>query len=731
MPPPSRKPAAPRRVRRPAAAPVPRLAPVAGPGRLIDEGLSFYEASLAGKAERYGRGETPHTIHVWWARRPHSAMRALVYAALRAPADKRAAARLSELGATPVPQPGLLAEAAAELAGQYGGAPRVLDMFGGGGTIAFEAALLGCDAHSIDVNELAVFLQQANLTYGATLDHGLLKQLAHRHGQAVLQRLARRTETLYPLRGRLASQAEKPIVYLWTYRHACPQCGYAYTLSRRPWLSKKAGKALAMVATPGPDGDGVDMVSLPDGEPPPSRWAGRGATACPRCSATATPGIADSADHCVAVVTSAGVGKQFALRDDALPAAGLLREQEETLLQRTGLALPATTLPAWSGIVNPALYGMRGHADLFNPRQRLVTLMLLEELLAEHRTLQAAHGADVARFVSASLSGLIDQMVDWNCRLSMWIPQNEQVGRAFCGPGVAMLWDYAEVDPVGTGPGNLHAKLERICAGIDALALLRRPVQVQRASAAALPYPDDSFDAIVTDPPYYDNIFYSVLADFFYVWKKPLIDAIENRPTTPPHVPTANSGHDELVASRQRAGGSARAAHDEYCARLGQALREAARVLKPDGLLAFVYSHASVLGWAALVTAFRAAPFTINSVQPLSIERKARPRALASEAVNTCTTFVARRAQAPRPVLARAALQAQFDAILRGGLHRSLLRAGWHEHDAGVALIAQGVALLANCAAVEDADTAALIVDLAGQVSALLPGFSIKQRASL
>ncbi|CRE24532.1 DNA methylase [Bordetella pertussis] len=59
------------------------------------------------------------------------------------------------------------------------------------------------------------------------------------------------------------------------------------------------------------------------------------------------------------------------------------------------------------------------------------------------------------------------------------------------------------------------------------------------------------------------------------------------------------------------------------------------------------------------------------------------------------------------------------------------MRAGWHEHDAGVALIAQGVALLANCAAVEDADTAALIVDLAGQVSALLPGFSIKQRASL
>ncbi|CFM01322.1 DNA methylase [Bordetella pertussis] len=74
---------------------------MAGPGRLIDEGLSFYEASLAGKAERYGRGETPHTIHVWWARRPHSAMRALVYAAL-------------------------LAEAAAELAGQYG------DRFRGG-----------------------------------------------------------------------------------------------------------------------------------------------------------------------------------------------------------------------------------------------------------------------------------------------------------------------------------------------------------------------------------------------------------------------------------------------------------------------------------------------------------------------------------------------------------------------------------------------------------------------
>ena len=136
--------------------------------------------------------------------------------------------------------------------------------------------------------------------------------------------------------------------------------------------------------------------------------------------------------------------------------------------------------------------------------------------------------------------------IDWNSRLSMWISQNEQVGRGFCGPGVAMLWDYAETDPTGDGPANLWKKLDRILKGSAAIATMDAPCSVQHAFAQALPFPDGHFDAIVTDPPYYDNVFYSALADFFYAWKKPLLAAIE--PTLFGNEAT-DSTH-ELVASK-------------------------------------------------------------------------------------------------------------------------------------------------------------------------------------
>lgn len=716
----------------PAVVASPTLTPVSpDAARLIDRGLSFYEASLAGHSERYSRGETPHTLHVWWARRPHSAMRALVFASLSKTAGQANLDLLSELGSSPVPTRATLARAVQSLQKDYGRPARVLDMFGGGGTIPFEAAVLGCDSYSIDVNELAVFLQKANLTFGASLNKSSLKQLVRGHGGAVLERLSQRTAALYPLRKALAAAPDRPIVYLWTYSMACEGCGYDFFLSRRPWLSRKAGKSLALVASITDTHDELTIEAISDAKQAQSRWVKRGTVKCPKCGREHDAvRIKKCRDRCIAIVTTQGKGKQFAVRHDALPSTHTLNDLEAALLRRMGFRLPETRLPAWSGIVNPALYGMETHADIFNPRQRLVTLMLIEELLTEHETVRGLHGEETARFVTGALSGLVDQMVDWNCRLSMWIPQNEQVGRAFCGPGIAMLWDYAEVDPTGTGPANLNGKLARICTGIEALDLLEKPVNVQTASAVQLPFPDAAFDAIVTDPPYYDNIFYSVLADFFHAWKKPLMDRVDASGRAGKPLYTANGGCAELVASSFRSG-SPEAAHKDYCTKLAKAMNEAGRVLRPNGLMAFVYSHASLLGWAALVEAFRQSPFRINSVQPLSIERRARPRAHTSEAVNTCIAFVARKSSEAKPTVMQETVMAAFAQVLGSGFQESLLQAGWQAHDVGVALVAHGVGILANYADIEDATIEQLLAGMAGLVQKKVPGFSIKTRSSL
>ena len=207
--------------------------------------------------------------------------------------------------------------------------------------------------------------------------------------------------------------------------------------------------------------DGGEKLSNP-------AWPGRNGTVrCPKCSEEQkNPSVKECSDSLVAIGELLNRGKAFrSPPKTALPSDEYLADREKCLLQARGLRLPTSRIPKWSGIVNPALYGMETHSDFLNRRQRLVLLELIGALTEEGERLQEKHSAEITLYVIATLSALIDQLVDWNCRLSMWISQNEQVGRAFCGPGVSMLWDYVETDPLLSGPANLWDKLDRIVIG--------------------------------------------------------------------------------------------------------------------------------------------------------------------------------------------------------------------------------------------------------------------------
>lgn len=669
--------------------------------RLIDNGLLHYEASLAGYAERYGRGETSHTIHVWWARRPHSAMRALVFASLCNDTSPDGNAVLRAL-----PFDGEAIEAArAMLHRQYGAhPPRVLDMFGGGGTIPAESANLGAATYAIDANELSVFIQRCNLVYSQEGKTEEITTLVREAGTRVLEQLRSDTAELFPLRARTSGGDQRGAVfgYLWSYRTRCPGCGYGFYLIKRPWVSKKRGRNLALVLRDAENAQQVSIERVHDDYEIASAFIGRsGSVRCPRCEQTTGDlSIKRCDDQLVALVTPAPKsGKEFIpVEDGALPAPGAIARRIEATLAELGCALPASTLPRWSGIVNPAIYGIETHADFLNERQRCVLLLLIRALRDEYETLRRTNGKETARYVIGLLSSFIDQLVDWNCRLSMWIPQNEQVGRAFCGPGVSMLWDYVETDPVLDGPANLWSKLDRIISGMASIPKFPVLPTIQQGYAQKLPFAEEFFDAIVTDPPYYDNIYYNVLADFFFSWKRLLFQHIE------PELFKGKTTDDsrELVASRFRSGSSEQA-HADYCAELSLALQEAARVLKGEGVFSFVYSHSSLLGWQAIVHAFRSTSFRITSVQPLSIERKARPRAVFSEAINTCITFVCHKSGSPRPCISieklREHLRAQIEEIVP-----QLIGVHWAAEDIALACYANGVAMLVNADRVSGVD---------------------------
>ena len=710
--------------RDPFSSPVVSKLPNGAGKRLIDTGMLHCEASVAGCSERYHRGKTSHTIHVWWARRPHSAMRALVFASLAKETGAEAAAIMASLAMDPSPE---VEEVARRIiARDYPSAPKLLDMFGGGGTIPFESRNLGAETYSIDANQLSVFIQRCNLEYASQVDLKEARGQVAASGKAVLERVKAETDWLYPLR---RSSGGKTFGYLWSYQKTCDTCGRRFYLVRRPWLSTRKGRRLSFDKTAGLAGDEIFIRSMPEGSCHPFAWGkGRGKCFCPYCHAPQGHlSVSACRDALLAVIDAGETGKSFRLAPaDAMPPIEDIDRAERQVLAELGATLPEGELPAWSGIVNPAIHGVRTHADFLNRRQRLLLLFLIRELSAEYARLQPVDEAK-ARFVIGALSSLIDQVIDWNCRLSMWIAGNEQVGRAFCGPGVAMLWDYTESDMLLHGPANLWDKLDRIVKGVSTFRSGGGAVTVRHAHAQRLPFADGMFDAIVTDPPYYDNIYYSILADFFYAWKRILLrqvapDLFAGKQTDAEY---------ELVASARRQGNDGNA-HESYCRELKRAFSEAARVIKPDGVFSLVYSHSSVNAWDAVVQAYRSSPFRITSVQPLGIERKGRPRSVLSQAVNTCMAFVARKSAAGRSPITLRELESRILDVANSFGRRLKHQSGWSDADAGLAVLAYGVGLVANAervaGAASDADA---LVKVGTAIKNVFPEFSIRERRSL
>ncbi|WP_072023130.1 DUF1156 domain-containing protein [Selenomonas sp. AE3005] len=695
--------------------------------RLIDTGMLHYESSVAGYNERYHRGETSHTIHVWWARRPHSAMRSLLFSSLCRNNDETSIETMANLAMNCNKES--LTQAKNILKKDYQYQPKTLDMFGGGGTIPFEAKRLGFDSYSIDSNQLSVFIQRCNMVYANKIDLKKAEIFVKNIGEEILNNLLERTDWLYPLRQETKG---KTFGYIWTYKTKCPHCGKIFYLSKRPWLSKKNGKKIAFVKNNNNNDEKLCICDLSNGgEPYSSAWEKRtGILRCPKCKEILDkPNVIKCQDVMIGLVSKGEkTGKVYteANQDDALPNIEKIKNEENRVLTNIKCSLPSSKLPVWSGIVNPALYGIETHADFLNFRQRLVLLYLIDELIMQYDKLVVSN-VEMAKFVIGSLSSLIDQVVDWNCRLSMWIPQNEQVGRAFCGPGIAMLFDYCETDMLLKGPANLWDKLKRIINGVKSFEGCIGDAHIYHAHAQDLPFESNYFDAIVTDPPYYDNIYYSILADFFYSWKKILLKKME-----PDLFKSDITDYKfELVASSRRVDTN-QSPHDEYCKQLNLAFSEAARVLKEDGIFSFVYSHSSVNAWEAVAGAYRQSPFIVTSVQPLSIERKGRPRAVMSQAVNTCVTFVARKINEEKKPISLQYLLNKTEEYAQNFGKSLIEKSGWTENDAGLAVIACTVGLMANASSITGNYTnKSALISASKIVKNYFPDFSIKVRDSI
>ena len=648
--------------------------------RLIEDYLPLDALNAISAKEKKHPKHPVALVHYWPARRPTTASRAAVYATL-VPApqsgDERqdAASFVARLAAFK-PDPGIVEEADDRIRKAHGGrAPKVLDLFAGGGAIPLEAARLGCESHALDYNPVAHLIELCTLVYPQIFGPKLADDFKH-WSDVVLERMRADVGDLYPAvqvpaTEEVAKQAElfggagdpslmvgraNPVAFIWVRTVPCrrPGCTAPVPLVRQAWLRKKGGVVAAVPEIEDGDRLGWRIVSGAAARDVSGQeeQTGAGQAVCVACN---TPAPADHVkemavagrmeESLAAVVVDGQRSKLY------LPTTVTTLPDDDECVRRLGALLEETGLDPLDERMNTADsttvagrgYGISLWRELFTPRQLLVLFTLIKHIRKVHAEMRdAGMAADRARALTTWFAMAFGRLVIAFNKFARWEPSVQiTLGAIGDRQALKMLYDFSEINCFENTAGCLPFALDREAYCIRELAKVGvgNPSVVTRGNAEKLFYDDETFDAVITDPPYYSSIYYADLSAFFYVWLKRIVGDLYPEHFTLPAPPKRR----EAVAQPSEHGGDAAKANAHYQDLMRRSFVEARRVLKPGAPLVCVYAHRTTEGWATLIRALVDAGLTVTEAWPVQTESRGRVNALGAAALSDSIFFVARR----------------------------------------------------------------------------------------
>ena len=633
--------------------------------KLIEERLPLPEINDASDTDKRTHDGHISTMHAWWARRPLPMTRAVVAASLIDDGDDADEVENQiKLAMTTknVFQNSGVTWLRDRIRATDSRIPKVLDCFAGGGAIPLEALRLGCDTTAMDLNPVAHLVELGCLDYPQryrTHDKAGRNTLVadvERWADWVAERTRRAVDHLYP---RVGDRETPAPYYFWVRTMPSPDPNQAAEI---PILSSRllaaARRSAWVTTTATPDGVNIEVHqgTLPDDPTLKDGFESAGSVTCPISGITAPQ--RDVKKH----GRDSGFGyRLYAVCDisgrDRTYRAPTLAETQGPLLARAEVAaldgtefddgtprLPDETVDE-IGYRNLQFlpYGYRTWRSLFTDRQLVLYASLAAAIRDAHEAM-LADGTNSARAkaVATYLAFALDKVADRNSAFSSWQTSSEKIRGTFPGQTVQMRWDFCENYPFRTGSGSWNDAVVAICKAIEHCAETGDgPARVLRGDAQAMPFEDGEFDAVLIDPPYYFSVMYSDLSDFFYVWLKRSVGHLYPEHFITPWTPKAQ----EVVQNRCRPGMTGHITEEEFDRRLGNALSEVARVVKPDGVVAIVFAHTDVTAWEKLLRALRVAGLSVTTSWPIRSEMAGRPVAHIKAALRSSVVLVCRPLQ--------------------------------------------------------------------------------------
>jgi putative DNA methylase len=702
--------------------------------KLIEVALPLEDINRESAREKSIRHGHPSTLHLWWSRKPLATARAVLFAQLvddpsahpdKFPADEDQKAERDRLHGIisrlvvweNIHDKKLLREAYEEILKSTGGnPPPILDPFAGGGSIPLEAQRLGLESHASDLNPVAVLINKALIEIppkwaghppvfpgaagerfswpGAT---GLAEDV-RRYGRWMRDEAERRIGHLYP-KIRISGVDATVIAWQWVRTVTCPNpaCVGTMPLTSKFWLGKKRGKERYVI--PIPDGKRIRFkVAGPDGVPREGTVSRTGAV-CLICN-TPVP---------LSYIRAEGKAHRMGTQLMAIVAEGKRQryyvapneEHEKAADVPNPDNVPEADLPGQALGFRVQGYGMRTWSDLFTRRQ-LTAMTTLSDLVQEARARAIDDGAEppYANAIATYLALATSRTADLNNTIVTWSITRDQTRNLFTRQAIPMSWEFAEVNPFAGASGDVSVSVDTAEEVIRALSS-GIPGTVEQKDAAK-----GTIDAVIsTDPPYYDNVAYADLADFFYVWLRRSLGDIYPELLGTMLTPKA----DELIADPFRHQEPDTFFEDGYRKVFTHICAYTPREFPITVFYAFKQAetdddggHAST-GWETLLEGMITSGWAVTGTWPIRSERGNRMRAIDSNALASSIVLACR----PRPADAGFTDRRGLIAALREELPealRKLEQAKVAPVDLRQAAIGPGMAVFSRYARVNEPD---------------------------